>query len=158
MHMLCIQPKLAIAGGQKKSQGSALSFDFFIVSNSSAITTTGKRNTKTMPEATNSIDYVMEKASGPHFSGLRLDGLLSSPPSSATNSPAHRNSSASASASPLAPKQPFVIGDYLFFLLSLDFLSTVFFSLYVAFVFGFIWECKLISLFSWSNFNFIKLV
>lgn len=146
--------------GQKKSQGSALSFDFFIVSNSSAITTTGRRNTKTMPEETNSIDYVMEKASGPHFSGLRLDGLLSSPPSSATNSPAHRNSSASASASPLAPKQPFVIGDYLFFffffLLLPDFLSTV--SLYVAFVCGFFWECKLISLFSWSNFNFIKLV
>ncbi|KAF2316441.1 hypothetical protein GH714_041782 [Hevea brasiliensis] len=63
-----------------------------------------------MPEETNSIDYVMEKASGPHFSGLRLDGLLSSRPSSATNTPAHRTSSASVSASPLAPKQPFVIG------------------------------------------------
>ncbi|XP_020980795.1 uridine/cytidine kinase UKL1, chloroplastic isoform X1 [Arachis duranensis] len=33
-----------------------------------------------MPEETTSIDYVMEAASGPHFSGLRLDGLLSSPP------------------------------------------------------------------------------
>ncbi|XP_065877716.1 uridine/cytidine kinase UKL1, chloroplastic [Euphorbia lathyris] len=61
-----------------------------------------------MPEETNSIDYVMEKASGPHFSGLRLDGLLSSPPSSSTSSPAHRNSSPSSS--PLSPKQPFVIG------------------------------------------------
>ncbi|KAG2241993.1 hypothetical protein Bca52824_096166 [Brassica carinata] len=29
-----------------------------------------------MPEDSTSIDYVMEKASGPHFSGLRLDGLL----------------------------------------------------------------------------------
>ncbi|CAK7328292.1 unnamed protein product [Dovyalis caffra] len=65
-----------------------------------------------MPEETNSIDYVMEKASGPHFSGLRLDGLLSSPPSSSTVSPSHR--SASANSSPLsdsnANKQPFVIG------------------------------------------------
>ncbi|KAJ4831122.1 hypothetical protein Tsubulata_000653 [Turnera subulata] len=65
-----------------------------------------------MPEATDSIDYVMEKASGPHFSGLRLDGLLSSPPSSASGSPAHRSASASASASfdANSPKQPFVIG------------------------------------------------
>ncbi|KAG6741610.1 hypothetical protein POTOM_054884 [Populus tomentosa] len=60
-----------------------------------------------MPEETNSIDYVMEKASGPHFSGLRLDGLLSSPPSSSTASPSHRSASASDSN---APKQPFVIG------------------------------------------------
>jgi uridine kinase len=60
-----------------------------------------------MPEETNSIDYVMEKASGPHFSGLRLDGLLSSPPSSSTASPSHRSASASESN---APKQPFVIG------------------------------------------------
>ncbi|KAF9663605.1 hypothetical protein SADUNF_Sadunf17G0068800 [Salix dunnii] len=60
-----------------------------------------------MPGETNCIDYVMEKASGPHFSGLRLDGLLSSPPSSSTASPSHRSASASDSN---APKQPFVIG------------------------------------------------
>ncbi|KAB5516286.1 hypothetical protein DKX38_026934 [Salix brachista] len=60
-----------------------------------------------MPEETNCIDYVMEKASGPHFSGLRLDGLLSSPPSSSTASPSHRSGSASDSN---APTQPFVIG------------------------------------------------
>ncbi|XP_012070572.1 uridine kinase-like protein 1, chloroplastic isoform X2 [Jatropha curcas] len=60
-------------------------------------------------EETNSIDYVMEKASGPHFSGLRLDGL---PPSSSSSSPSHRTSSASAFTSPsqLTQKQPFVIG------------------------------------------------
>ncbi|XP_038718214.1 uridine kinase-like protein 1, chloroplastic isoform X1 [Tripterygium wilfordii] len=64
-----------------------------------------------MPEKADSIDYVMEKASGPHFSGLHLDGLLSSPPSSSTSSPAHRSSSASAiTADAGAPKQPFVIG------------------------------------------------
>ncbi|KAJ6949292.1 uridine kinase-like protein 1 [Populus alba x Populus x berolinensis] len=64
-----------------------------------------------MPEETISIDYVMEKASGPHFSGLRLDGLLSSPPSS-TASPSHCSASASSSAlsDSNAPKQPFVIG------------------------------------------------
>ncbi|XP_044503350.1 uridine kinase-like protein 1, chloroplastic isoform X3 [Mangifera indica] len=50
-----------------------------------------------MPEETISIDYVMEKASGPHFSGLRIDGPASSP-------------SASAAADVNAPKQPFVIG------------------------------------------------
>jgi uridine kinase len=66
-----------------------------------------------MPEETNSIDYVMEKASGPHFSGLRLDGLLSSPPSS-TASPSHCSASASSSAlsDSNAPKQPFVIGKF----------------------------------------------
>ncbi|XP_024453512.1 uridine/cytidine kinase UKL1, chloroplastic isoform X1 [Populus trichocarpa] len=64
-----------------------------------------------MPEETNSIDYVMEKASGPHFSGLRLDGLLSSPPSS-TASPSHCSATASSSAlsDSNAPNQPFVIG------------------------------------------------
>ncbi|KAH7577206.1 hypothetical protein JRO89_XS01G0221200 [Xanthoceras sorbifolium] len=52
-----------------------------------------------MPETT-SIDYEMERASGPHFSGLRID----SPTSSASPSPM-----ASASAVPdvNAPKQPF---------------------------------------------------
>ncbi|MED6161470.1 Uridine/cytidine kinase UKL1, chloroplastic [Stylosanthes scabra] len=66
-----------------------------------------------MPEETTSIDYVMEAASGPHFSGLRLDGLLSSPPSSNTSSPAHRFSSAPDLSSALSPdslNQPFVIG------------------------------------------------
>ncbi|XP_062151617.1 uridine/cytidine kinase UKL1, chloroplastic isoform X3 [Alnus glutinosa] len=68
-----------------------------------------------MPGETTSIDYVMEAASGPHFSGLRLDGLLSSPPASATSSPAHRSSSSASAFSALAadsnpPKQPFVIG------------------------------------------------
>ncbi|CAN1273396.1 Uridine/cytidine kinase UKL1, chloroplastic [Linum perenne] len=66
-----------------------------------------------MPENTDSIDYVMEKASGAHFSGLRFDGLLSSPPTSSTSSPAHRSSSTTAvsvftDANVL--KQPFVIG------------------------------------------------
>ncbi|KAF7801689.1 uridine kinase-like protein 1, chloroplastic [Senna tora] len=70
-----------------------------------------------MPEETTSIDYVMEAASGPHFSGLRLDGLLSSPPSSSSSSPAHRFSSSAVSAldsstlqSDSPPTQPFVIG------------------------------------------------
>ncbi|GLU11461.1 hypothetical protein SLE2022_282020 [Rubroshorea leprosula] len=48
-----------------------------------------------MPEETTPIDYVMEKASGPHFSGLR------SP--TATSAPA-------AFADANAPRQPFVIG------------------------------------------------
>ncbi|KAJ6302214.1 hypothetical protein OIU77_016327 [Salix suchowensis] len=63
------------------------------------------------PEETNSIDYVMEKASGPHFSGFRPDGLLSPPPSS-TASPSHRSASDSSLAlsDSNAPKQPFVIG------------------------------------------------
>ncbi|KAH0984572.1 hypothetical protein GBA52_011749 [Prunus armeniaca] len=60
-----------------------------------------------MPEETTTIDYVMEAASGPHFSGLRLDGLLSSPPSASSSSPA---SAASNRADPNATKQPFVIG------------------------------------------------
>lgn len=77
-----------------------------------------ERQRAAMPEETTSIDYVMEAASGPHFSGLRLDGLLSSPPASSSSSPADRSmGSAAASAfSPLAtdsnaPKQPFVIGN-----------------------------------------------
>ncbi|KAH1091827.1 hypothetical protein J1N35_019084 [Gossypium stocksii] len=49
-----------------------------------------------MPEETNSIDYIMEKASGPHFSGLR--------------SPTAASASSSAFADANAPRQPFVIG------------------------------------------------
>nr|KJB33964.1 hypothetical protein B456_006G041100 [Gossypium raimondii] len=49
-----------------------------------------------MPEETNSIDYIMEKASGPHFSGLR--------------SPTAASVSSSAFADANAPRQPFVIG------------------------------------------------
>ncbi|CAI0456919.1 unnamed protein product, partial [Linum tenue] len=67
---------------------------------------------KNMPGETDSIDYVMEKASGPHFSGLRIDGLLSSPPASSTSSPAHRSSSAAGAfaEADVPPTQPFVIG------------------------------------------------
>ncbi|KAM7509798.1 hypothetical protein LguiB_008673 [Lonicera macranthoides] len=53
----------------------------------------------------------MEAASGPHFSGLRLDGLLSS--SASSSSPRFSSSSASIPstlADSNAPKQPFVIG------------------------------------------------
>ncbi|KAA0036104.1 hypothetical protein IC582_013797 [Cucumis melo] len=65
-----------------------------------------------MPEDTVPIDYVMEAASGPHFSGLRLDGRLASPPSSSTSSPAHRSSFSSsfAQVDTSSPRQPFVIG------------------------------------------------
>ncbi|KAJ0053704.1 hypothetical protein Pint_02983 [Pistacia integerrima] len=55
-----------------------------------------------MPEETISVDYVMEKASGPHFSGLRIDSPASSPSAS--------SALASAVADVNAPKQPFVIG------------------------------------------------
>ncbi|XP_027353043.1 uridine kinase-like protein 1, chloroplastic isoform X3 [Abrus precatorius] len=48
-----------------------------------------------MPEETTSIDYVMEAASGPHFSGLRLDA---SPTHDSTLTPDY------------LPNQPFVIG------------------------------------------------
>ena len=86
---------------------------------------TVKKRREAMPEETTSIDYVMEAASGPHFSGLRLDGLRSSPPSSSTSSPAaHRSpvppsafsssSSSSALTDSNAPKQPFVIGKFHF--------------------------------------------
>lgn len=64
-----------------------------------------------MPEATTSIDYVMEKASGPHFSGLRIDGPTSSPPASSATAPSVADVN--------APKQPFVIGNWLTFALSL---------------------------------------
>ena len=84
-----------------------------------------KKRREAMPEETTSIDYVMEAASGPHFSGLRLDGLRSSPPSSSTSSPAAHRSPVPASAfsssslsSALtdsnALKQPFVIGKFHF--------------------------------------------
>uniref|UniRef100_A0A2N9G4A4 uridine/cytidine kinase n=1 Tax=Fagus sylvatica TaxID=28930 RepID=A0A2N9G4A4_FAGSY len=66
-----------------------------------------------MPEETTSIDYVMEAASGPHFSGLRFDGLRLSPPSSSpasASAPASASSSISSLLDPNAPKQPFVIG------------------------------------------------
>ncbi|XP_061356281.1 uridine/cytidine kinase UKL1, chloroplastic isoform X3 [Gastrolobium bilobum] len=56
-----------------------------------------------MPEETTSIDYVMEAASGPHFSGLRLDGRK---PTSSTSSPAPDSSLTTDS----LPNQPFVIG------------------------------------------------
>lgn len=68
----------------------------------------------TMPEETKTtVDYRMEAASGAHFSGLRLDGLLSSSPSSSSASPLSLRSSAADSsnlADANAPKQPFVIG------------------------------------------------
>lgn len=57
------------------------------------------------------MDYVMEAASGAHFSGLHLDGLLSS--SSQTSSPPPPSSSSSAIITDNnAPKQPFVIGNF----------------------------------------------
>ncbi|KAL6143124.1 hypothetical protein ACLB2K_053820 [Fragaria x ananassa] len=62
-----------------------------------------------MPEESKTtVDYRMERASGPHFSGLRLDGLLSSspPPSSSPASAADSSNLADSA----APKQPFVIG------------------------------------------------
>lgn len=67
-----------------------------------------------MPEETKTtVDYRMEAASGAHFSGLRLDGLLSSSPSSSSAPPLSLRSSAADSsnlADANAPKQPFVIG------------------------------------------------
>ena len=60
-----------------------------------------------MPEETKAIDYVMEAASGAHFSGLRLEGPSSSSSSAAASSPA---AAAAAFADSNAPKQPFVIG------------------------------------------------
>lgn len=45
-----------------------------------------------MPESSRKIDEAMEAASGPHFTGLRLDGAANSSDSTA------------------ATKQPFVIG------------------------------------------------
>ncbi|KAH1205031.1 Uridine kinase-like protein 1, chloroplastic [Glycine max] len=57
-----------------------------------------------MPEETTSIDYVMEAASGPHFSGLRLDGRV---PSSATAASSTPDSTLTLDS---LPNQPFVIG------------------------------------------------
>ncbi|KAK4282260.1 hypothetical protein QN277_013657 [Acacia crassicarpa] len=54
-------------------------------------------------------DYVIEGASGPHFSGLRLDGLPSSLPSPYT-SPVHRFSASATLAPDSSHEQPFVIG------------------------------------------------
>jgi uridine kinase len=68
-----------------------------------------------MPEDSSSLDYAMEKASGPHFSGLRFDGLLSSsPPNSSVVSSLRSavSSSSPSSSDPEAPKQPFIIGDF----------------------------------------------
>lgn len=73
-------------------------------------THTLRREKGAMPEETTSIDYVMEAASGPHFSGLRLDGRLPSSSSSPkTSSPAPDSTLGSDS----LPKQPFVIGLFL---------------------------------------------
>ncbi|GMP30100.1 hypothetical protein CsSME_00004923 [Camellia sinensis var. sinensis] len=52
----------------------------------------------------------MEAASGPHFSGLRLDGLLSSPSSGRSPALPLSSSSSSTLADSNGPKQPFVIG------------------------------------------------
>ncbi|KAL8551331.1 hypothetical protein ACS0TY_000424 [Phlomoides rotata] len=65
-----------------------------------------------MPEETTAVDYVMEAASGPHFSGLRLESLRSV----ASSSPSPRSASVTPTLSsftasdPTALKQPFVIG------------------------------------------------
>ena len=91
----------------------------------------GRRRWEAMPEK--AVDDVMEAAVGAHFSGLRLEALrLSSPsspssPSSARASPAaathsngavYANGTAAAAAvelaSPPAARQPFVIGRSLF--------------------------------------------
>uniref|UniRef100_A0A162AKT1 uridine/cytidine kinase n=1 Tax=Daucus carota subsp. sativus TaxID=79200 RepID=A0A162AKT1_DAUCS len=60
-----------------------------------------------MREETKSIDYAMEAASGPHFSGLRLDVLRSSPSSSPRSNPIQAISSSTTS---LPTSQPFIIG------------------------------------------------
>lgn len=67
-----------------------------------------------VPEESTAIDYVMEAASGAHFSGLRVDGLLTSSSSSPRASPAPTPTHFS-TPTPLdstAPKQPFVIGNF----------------------------------------------
>ncbi|KAI8541331.1 hypothetical protein RHMOL_Rhmol08G0052700 [Rhododendron molle] len=66
-----------------------------------------------MPEEITPIDIAMEAASGPHFSGLRLDGgLLSTSPSSrrSLTIPAFSSPSSSTPADSNSPKRPFVIG------------------------------------------------
>ncbi|RZC60652.1 hypothetical protein C5167_022407 [Papaver somniferum] len=64
-----------------------------------------------MPEEKTSMEYVMEAASGAHFSGLRVDGLLRS--SSSLSSPTSTSSPPPSSLSATitdSSKQPFVIG------------------------------------------------
>ncbi|CAH9115706.1 unnamed protein product [Cuscuta europaea] len=66
-----------------------------------------------MKTTTAAIDYVMEAASGPHFSGLRLDGLRSpaaSSPRSSTPTPTAFASSSAPFTDSSVHKQPFVIG------------------------------------------------
>ncbi|KAG6400718.1 hypothetical protein SASPL_137560 [Salvia splendens] len=66
-----------------------------------------------MLEETTAIDYVMEAASGPHFSGLRLDSLRSavpSLPSQRDSAPLATPASDFAATDSAAQKQPFVIG------------------------------------------------
>lgn len=66
-----------------------------------------------VPEETTAIDYVMEAASGAHFSGLRFDGLLTSgsasPRASPTHTPTHFSTTTPLDST--TPKQPFVIGN-----------------------------------------------
>lgn len=59
-------------------------------------------------EDASTIDFAMEAASGPHFSGLRLEGLLSSPSASPRAAAAASNSLPDSGAS---VRQPFVIGN-----------------------------------------------
>ncbi|KAK4483220.1 hypothetical protein RD792_010402 [Penstemon davidsonii] len=63
-----------------------------------------------MPDQTKAIDYVMEAASGPHFSGLRLDGLLSATSSPRSSSAFTPNFASSPVGDASSNKQPFVIG------------------------------------------------
>ncbi|XP_059669983.1 uridine/cytidine kinase UKL1, chloroplastic isoform X2 [Cornus florida] len=62
-----------------------------------------------MQEETSSIDYAMEAASGPHFSGLRLDKLRSTSSVPRSSSVPTTPSSALSDSSNV-PKEPFVIG------------------------------------------------
>lgn len=75
-----------------------------------------------MLEETTAIDYVMEAASGPHFSGLRLDTLRSAAPSLPSprdSAPLATPASDFAAADSAAQKQPFVIGTCTFFCFNL---------------------------------------
>ena len=63
-----------------------------------------ERERETMPEEIRRIDIVIEAASGPHFSGLRHDGLASS---------SRRSSAPPTLTESNVPKQPFVIGNSL---------------------------------------------
>lgn len=66
-----------------------------------------------MPEDSSAvgIDYVMEKASELHFSGLRFDSLRSSPSSSPRASSTATAPSVSMLSADSTTKQPFVIGE-----------------------------------------------